>query len=288
MPITNSPLRYPGGKSSLSPFLAQVIRLNGLVGGTYVEPYAGGAGAALDILYKGLVEKIIINDFDPAIYAFWFAAINCTERFIEKINDVPLSIAEWSRQKEVFCRKNCEDLFELGFAAFYLNRCNRSGILMAGPIGGKHQSGKYTLDVRFRRAILSEKILNIYKFKDRITLYNLDAIDLLQKVVPTIDGPKLIYLDPPYYEKGELLYLNAYEHEDHANLAWALSKSDPSERWVLTYDNTEKIKEMYQGSRSKVYSLNYFAHHAKVGSELLITPHELILPSAVNVNCVPN
>lgn len=283
MPITQSPLRYPGGKSSLSSFLAQVIQLNGVGGGTYVEPYAGGAGAALELLFQNVVERIVVNDFDPSIYAFWYSALNFTETFIERIKNVPLTIEEWTKQKEILNRINAYTTFDVGFAAFYLNRCNRSGILMAGPIGGKHQSGKYTLGVRFNRDALAEKIEKIARHKDKINLYNLDAIELLQTIVPTIRGPKLIYLDPPYYEKGELLYLNAYEHEDHLNLAWILSKAQPTDKWVLTYDDAEAIKEMYKGSITTLYSLNYCVHHAKKGSELLIAPHNLLMPPHINV-----
>lgn len=281
MPITNTPLRYPGGKSSLSSFLAQVIELNDLQDGTYVEPYAGGAGAALNLLFQGTVNHIIINDFDPVVYAFWASILNETDEFACRIASVPLTIEEWHRQKNILKTHNQQNFFDVGFAAFFLNRCNRSGILMAGPIGGQHQTGAYTMDVRFNREDLVRKIKRIERYKEGISVYNLDAIDLLQKVVPVIDGPKLVYLDPPYFKKGPQLYLNAYEHDDHENLAWALGKMSSSDCWVLTYDDTQEIRALYQDSITSTYTLNYSAAQSKQGRELLISPPWLMLPDKI-------
>lgn len=283
MAITYSPLRYPGGKSSLSPFLAQVVRLNGLEGVSYVEPYAGGAGAALTLLFKGVVDRIIINDYDPVIYAFWSAILNKTDEFIQRVTTIALNIDEWHRQKKILKFHEKYDSFDVGFAAFYMNRCNRSGILAAGPIGGQHQSGEYTLGVRFNREKLVKKIRKIAEHKNNIYIYNLDAIDLIKDVIPSIEGPKFIYLDPPYYEKGKQLYLNSYEHEDHENLAWAVSKIDSSDYWILTYDDVSAIRELYDSNITSTYSLNYSAHHARKGSELLIAPHRVLLPCQVDI-----
>lgn len=283
MSLTNSPLRYPGGKSSITSFLAKVIQLNGIGGGTYIEPYCGGAGAALSLLFKGTVSRIIINDFDPVIYSFWFSILNATKEFVEQVSTIPLNINEWHRQKEILNNYYEYDCFDVGFAAFYLNRCNRSGILKAGPIGGQHQSGKYNLGVRFNRVNLIDKIRRIASYKDNISVYNLDAIDLMMDVIPSIDGPKLVYLDPPYYEKGKQLYLNAYEHEDHQNLAWALDKSMQSDLWILTYDDSLEIRHLYNKNMISTYSLTYFAHHVKKGSELLIAPHRIMLPDQSNI-----
>ena len=283
MATTNSPLRYPGGKSSITPFLRDVIELNGLRHGTYVEPYAGGAGAALTLLYEGVVDRIVINDFDPVIYAFWASALFEPDQFVERIETVPLTIEEWRIQKKILTNHTYHRPFDVGFAAFYLNRCNRSGILKAGPIGGKHQNGNYTLGVRFNRDALVAKIRRIESYQDQIDVFNWDAIQLLQEIVPEIEGPKLVYLDPPYYEKGQQLYLNAYEHEDHENLAWFLGTKLHGCSWVLTYDDADQIKAMYQDSHTETYSLNYFAHHAKRGNELLIAPPSLRLPEQVQI-----
>lgn len=283
MATTNSPLRYPGGKSSIAPFLRDVIELNNLEGGTYIEPYAGGAGAALALLFGGVVDRIVINDFDPVIYAIWASVLYEPGQFVERIKTVPLTIEQWHIQKDILTNHKYHHSLDVGFAAFYLNRCNRSGILKAGPIGGQSQNGNYTLGVRFNREALIAKIRRIESYQDQIDVFNLDAIQFLQTVIPKIEGPKLVYLDPPYYEKGLQLYLNAYEHEDHENLAWFLETKLHDCSWILTYDDAAQIKAMYKESNTVTYSLNYFAHHAKRGSELLIAPHSLKLPEQVQI-----
>lgn len=283
MATTNSPLRYPGGKSSLMPFLKDVILLNGFKNGVYIEPYAGGAGASLSLLFEKVVNRIIINDFDPIIYKFWTAILQQPDFFIKKIETIPLTIQEWRTQKQIL-ESHCQSQpFDVGFAAFYINRCNHSGILRAGPIGGQHQAGKYTLGVRFNRKILAAKIRRIASYRNQITIFNQDAIQLLQEVIPKVNGKKLIYLDPPYYKKGKQLYLNAYEHDDHRNLATYLESNLMNYSWILTYDDVEEIRMMYKNSNTITYSLNYFAHHAKRGNELLIAPPDLRLPEHVQI-----
>ena len=80
-----SPLRYPGGKGKLTDFFHAIIEENNLSDGYYVEPYAGGASVALSLLFNEYVSKIIINDFDRSIYAFWFSVLNETRKLCELI-----------------------------------------------------------------------------------------------------------------------------------------------------------------------------------------------------------
>ena len=98
IPMSNpSPLRYPGGKSKFYPLVREILQLNNLLGCTYIEPFAGGAGLALRLLLNGDVNRIIINDFDQHIYAFWHAILNCTEYFCELIQKTPVTVLEWPR-----------------------------------------------------------------------------------------------------------------------------------------------------------------------------------------------
>jgi len=143
-----SPLRYPGGKTGLSTFLSKLILENNICDYTYVEPYAGGAGAALKLLFENRVSSIIINDFDRAIYSFWKSAVFQSEKFIDKIESTEVTIEEWNNQKEIYLNKRSNQ-FDLGFATFYLNRTNRSGIIEGGPIGGIKQKGKWLINARW-------------------------------------------------------------------------------------------------------------------------------------------
>lgn len=273
--IYYSPLRYPGGKACLSEFLTLIIDENGLEDCTYIEPYAGGAGAALALLMLEKVENIVINDFDRAIYAFWKSITENSERFVRKLEKVELSIEEWYKQKKIY-RSNTKDDFKLGFATFYLNRTNRSGIIEGGPIGGVNQTGNWGIEARFNRTNLVERISKIALYKNRITVTNKDGISLIKEVKNRKNV--LAYLDPPYYVKGSSLYLNYYKHQDHQELAKILNKNS-NMKWILTYDNVPEIAELYEERSCFEFSLNYHADTAKIGKELLILSDSLNLPN---------
>lgn len=216
-----SPLRYPGGKASLTGFLREVIDLNGLVGGPYFEPYAGGAGAALSLLAKRVVSQIWINDADERVFAFWHSPLNRTDQFVDRIFETPLTISEWRNQREICANPRKHRRFDVGFAAFYMNRCNRSGVLTgAGPIGGVEQKGKWRLDVRFSREPLAERILGVARDRNRIHLSNIDAIDFLKTCLPRGRAREnvFVYLDPPYVNKAKRLYLNSFRRRDDARV----------------------------------------------------------------------
>lgn len=274
-----SPLRYPGGKGMLATFLGNVILYNGIEGCNYYEPYAGGAGAALQLLQSGIVKKVYLNDADKSIYAFWNSILHETERFIYKIKEIKVNIDEWEKQKKIYQNEN-DDLFSLGFAAFYLNRCNRSGIIKSGgPIGGNHQNGKWKIDVRFNKETLIRRINKIAQLSDRIKYTNYNA----KRVLSTIGENVFIYIDPPYYQKGKCLYLNSHTENDHKDLATILDKID-KHKWVLTYDDCLFIRKLYENNRIFKFSLNYSLQNKRKGSELLIIPSSLLLPSQININ----
>ncbi len=270
-----SPLRYPGGKSSLTKFLADVLAVNQLSGCTFIEPFCGGAGAALNLLFSGTVSKIIINDADFSIYAFWYSILNNTEQFIECIYNTPITIEEWYIQKKIYT--NSKDIFKRGFATFYLNRCNISGILKANPIGGIHQTGKWKIDARFNKDNLVCKIKSIASKRDNINVFCLDIFDFLNKLNLHYTENFFIYFDPPYYKHGPKLYMNSFNNEQHRQLADFL-KCSHSNSWIMTYDDTEYIRSAYSYANIESFSLNYFAHKAKKGVELLIYPQGLVVP----------
>lgn len=152
-----SPLRYPGGKTRLINLVKDVINLNELNGGVYIEPYAGGASLALSLIIDGCMDRVVINDYDRSIYAFWECALHQTESLIEKIIDTPVTIEEWKRQRDIQKNKATASVLDLGFSTFFLNRTNRSGILKAGVIGGLEQAGAYKIDARFNKDVLIKK-----------------------------------------------------------------------------------------------------------------------------------
>lgn len=262
-----SPLRYPGGKAALYPRLRELIRTNGLAGCTYVEPYAGGAGAALSLLATGQVDRILINDLDPAIAAFWTTLVQDPDLMIRKIQKIKLDVREWRKQKAIYMAANEADPSELGFATFYLNRTNRSGVLNGGPIGGLDQTGSYKIDARFNRDGLQERVRIISLYADKITVSSRDGLSVIKDATKRSDT--FLYADPPYFEKAGSLYLNAFKAANHEALAKVLNDR-ANKRWVLTYDNVAQVAALYGDRRRVEFGLHYSAHRVMKATEVMV------------------
>lgn len=269
----HTPLRYPGGKAKFAPVIKQLIEKNNLHG-HYIEPYAGGAGVALDLLLSGYCTDIHINDLDLAIYHFWKSITEQTEDFIRLINDTPVTIEEWHKQKILLKREELSPL-EHGFAAFFLNRTNRSGILKAGVIGGLNQTGSYKLDCRFNKIDLIKRIERIGELAKQIHVTNFDTETWLPILDRSVPPNSLIYLDPPYYEKGQGLYRNFYCHQDHLAIQEKLTNIKTP--WIVSYDNNPNIKEIYNKYRQQEYVLNYSVQKKIKATEIIIYSDNLIL-----------
>jgi len=275
-----SPLRYPGGKQKLAKFIAKICEVNN-ISGHYVEPYAGGASVALYLLINNYVKDVTINDFDKAIYAFWYSVLNSTDAFCNKIQSTDITIKNWKKKREIQRFKEKEiDLLKLGFSTFFLNRTNYSGIIDGGVIGGIEQKGSYKLDCRFNKSELIRKIKLISIYRHRIHLTNLDAVDLIRKI--RIDRDSIFYFDPPYYLKGPSLYMNSYRHEDHVNVSKEIRKI-PNAHWIVSYDNTAQINKMYPKEVRRIkYSLLHTARDVHEGKEILFFSKNLFLPLATH------
>jgi DNA adenine methylase len=275
-----SPLRYPGGKGKVADYFKRVFKENYLYDGIYVEPYAGGASVGLSLLINEYASRIVINDIDKSIYAFWYSVLNETENLSRLIQDTPVNVESWEQQKRIQKDKQNNSLLELGFSTFFLNRTNRSGILNAGIIGGKNQSNSWKIDARFNKKDLLNRIQFIARYKDRIEILNIDAVELIRKFRKSLPQKCLFYLDPPYYVKGKDLYLNYYKNEDHKNIANEVSKIN-DQKWIVTYDDVEEIRKLYSDFRSKSFKLNYSASNVnKTGQEIMIFSNNLYSPES--------
>lgn len=272
-----TPLRYPGGKSVMTPFFIDLLKANSMKKVVYAEPYAGGAGTAINLLLNDIVERILINDANICVYSFWHYLLATKSNFLQRVKDTDVTLEEWYKQKEII--KNAQvPSFEVGFATFFLSRTNRSGILTAGPIGGntqeKQKKASYKIDCRYNKNELCDRMSKIIDYSDKIEVSNKDAIVFLKE----ISGDNVIvYLDPPYYVNGKSLYMNYYKHKDHLLLSEHLKLTD-NYKWILSYDNALEIRNMYKGFDLYKFELSYTAQNVKKGSELLTHSKQLILP----------
>lgn len=280
MPSTLSPLRYPGGKSQMAKFVKNSLVINKIEDATYIEPFAGGAGIAIELLLKNEVNNIVINDYDIAIYAMWHSILNYTSEIIQLILETPINMKEWYKQKAIYNNKDGADLLGLGFSTFFLNRTNNSGIITGGPIGGHDQSGTYKLDCRFNKSSLIKKISNISKMRHAISLYNLDAVQLIDDVIlkEMNSNHTFIFFDPPYYRQGKNLYTNFFNHDNHKLLAEKIISLNDY-HWITTYDYEEEISNFYNTCPGKTYTLQYSARKTRKEKEYLFHNKKTIVES---------
>lgn len=277
MPVTLSPLRYPGGKTQLAPLVLDLLKANNLDKGVYAEPFAGGAGIAWKLLLNGDATEVWINDIDPALFAFWSTVVNNPDPLCEKISRTRVSMAEWRRQRAALFSAESDEL-ALAFATLFMNRTNRSGILKGGVIGGKKQDGDYKLGCRFNKLELIRKIQRIHSYRDVIQVTQLDAELCLKRWARALPRRGLINIDPPYFRKGRDLYLSFYQAADHARLATLVRSLKVP--WMLTYDDAPQIRAHYAGLPMYSKNLVYYAQVKRAASELLVLSPKLKAPTS--------
>lgn len=257
MRFTN-PLRYPGGKFRLAPYISSILEKKRLIGCTFIEPYAGSAAISLYLLRHGLVYNAHINEIDPLIRAFWHCVFFETEAICREINDTPINIDTWKSLEYLRDVSSDSDIsvLKMGYAGLFFNRTNFSGIMLANPIGGKNQNSKYSIDCRFNKKSIIEEIVNISRFADRVTITGVDGIELIQHY--NCADNSFIYVDPPYFYKGKQLYRFYFTIEQHKQLADEIKKC--STPWLVSYDDSDYIRSLYSFRGINCESLNWDYH----------------------------
>lgn len=277
-----SPLRYPGGKALLAPYVSGVIEENMLAGCTLYEPYAGGASVSLELLRMGFVANVVLVERDPLVFAFWWCVFNETDALCLAIENCQVTIENWQNLQPLRdidrIKKSKQSRLELGLAGLFFNRSNFSGIIGAGPIGGAGQKSKYKIDCRFNKAKIIAQIRALSRFKDRVAVHFGDAVEFLKNNESAISsGFSFVYIDPPYYLQGKKLYRHSYTDKQHVELANYIRKQDFP--WLLSYDDHPRIRELYAENPLQPVYLDYKVKSNRRAQELVIS--NLVIPPPV-------
>lgn len=265
----------------MGPYMVQLLAAQPVRPDAYAEPFAGGAGVALYLLTEEEVRSIYLNDLNPGIAAFWRSVFNYTEEFAQRVKWAEVSLAAWHTASDVYRNPLGKSDLELGYATFFLNRCNRSGILTARPIGGLHQTGAWKIDARFNRGELAQRIRRLGRYRHRVFISAMDGRDFIRSLAPLRERV-LVYVDPPYLGQGDDLYLNSLTDEDHAELARTLRRSPLP--WMLTYDVDQRVtNELYKELNTAEFSLAHTAHVQGIGAEYMVFGPRLAVPSVAIV-----
>lgn len=277
-----SPLRYPGGKSLLSTYVSGVLEENLLAGCTFYEPYAGGASVSLDLLRMGFIDKAVLIERDPLVYAFWHAVFNATDALCAAIEACPVTLETWHELQLTRAvddpAKSAFTLLQLGLAGLFFNRTNFSGIIGAGPIGGQGQNSAYKINCRFNKTALVRQIRAAALLASRVSVRFGDALTFLRTNAAKISaGFSFVYIDPPYYMQGRKLYRHHYMDGDHEALAkYITSQGYP---WLVSYDDHPRIRELYASKQMQPIYLDYKVKSSRTAQELVIS--NLVIPPPV-------
>ena len=248
----------------------------------WLEPFGGGAGAALTALTSGKVPEAWIVEANPALAAFWSTVMNEGPALASRVREtVPtLALFQESKEKVAAALNGASiEVFELGLAAFILNRCSRSGMILpnVGPIGGKAQSGRDSIDARFNAPALGDRILAVHALGDRFKVFAGDGISFLEDLPASgIRDEVFCFVDPPYIGVGNDLYAIGMDNHLHERLANALNRL--SAPWLLTYDAHPLIPLLYPESAVVEFDIPHTAGSSRVGTEYLVLGPGMVLP----------
>ena len=268
-----SPLRYPGSKSDFIKTAIRIIEDNELAGLPLVEPYAGSAAVTLGLLDAKVVKHATLIERDPMVYAFWKCVFERTDDLISAFSDLPIDLDTWHKLQPLraVTSPSSKQILQLGVACLFFNRANFSGILDAGPIGGKDQKSQYKIDCRTNKPEIIARIKKIAAFSGSVDVEFGDAIQFIDRYRNR--KKVFFYIDPPYFQKGESLYRYFYKLKEHKQLAQALIKTKFP--WLLSYDVHHVIEFLYEDFYIKKYNFQYSARSPKNHEEFVVSNFEI-------------
>jgi DNA adenine methylase len=259
--------RYPGGKSKLKSRIAfklnEVSCDNNL---EYREPFFGGGSIGLLILQnRPNLKKVWINDFDLGISSLWTTLIKRPDLLKMYVGKFEPSVELFDNYKQELTATELptltsdEDVADFGFKKLAIHQISYSGLgtKSGGPLGGRDQKSEYKIDCRWSPHYICKKIDILNQlFSQYIIKNNVCTNYDFAEIINDTTNDALIYLDPPYYNKGNDLYQHGFTEDDHRRLADCLKKT--KHEWVLSYDECPEIRKYYDwASIEEIAGVNY-------------------------------
>lgn len=266
-----SPLRYPGGKTRAIKLISQYIPTNF---SEFREPFVGGGTVFIYLKQKFPNLNILINDLNPELYYFWhFTQTNLSE-LVTQVEEIKKNHLDGKLLFTQLAKVDVNKLSPLERAVrfFVLNRITFSGTI---------ESGGFSLEA-FNKRFTPSSIERLQKLQTilnpDIKITNLDYSHLINAPGEEV----FIFLDPPYFkaEKSKLYGKKGDLHTgfDHQKLAEILKKCP--HKWLLTYDDSPEIREMFNWANIIEWQLqygmnNYKQKQAAKGDELFISNYDI-------------
>lgn len=243
-------LRYPGGKTRAIKTLKNYIPKNTV---EICSPFFGGGSFEIYLSQQG-IKVFGYDNFKPLV-SFWKSLLNDKIRLYKEVSKYhPLSKIEfYDLQKEIH---NLTDETKIGAAYYVLNRCSFSGTGLSGGMSPSHP--------RFT----NRQVENIINFND---YFNIEKLSF-EKSIKKHDC--LIYADPPYLINQKLYGNKGNMHTDfnHELLANMLNCRG---NFILSYNNCDEIKQMYQEHLFFYPEWSYGMNSDKKSKEILIVSKDL-------------
>lgn len=266
--MIRSPLRYPGGKSrAVEKIVALIPSFE-----EFREPFVGGGSISIFLKQKFPQKKFWINDIYKDLIVFWQQNQTNSANVIEQIWTWK---NEFSDGKELhkFLRDNKEIFNETALAAafFTFNRITFSGTTEAGGFSVQ------AFEKRFTDSSV-ERLVDLPRVLQGIKITNFDYEEIIKA-----DGKNVfLFLDPPYFSaKDSALYgKNGHLHKTFDHERFADSLRNCRHKWLLTYDDSPFIRELFSFAEITSWSLTYGMRNVtensnQKGNELFISNYSL-------------
>ena len=279
-----SPLRYPGGKSRAISFLKDFIPRDFI---EYREPFFGGGSVGIYLTQQALrsqtsQKKFFANDLNYELFCFWEILKTQNKALINAIHNTKEQFKDGRELYENILHRRNENLSPMQRAIdfFILNRITFSGVVDSGGYSQK------AFEARFTQSSI-ERLKNMDTILQHFIFSCEDYESLLQKEGEGV----FIFLDPPYFSasKSKLYGKKGILHSafNHQRLCEKLKNT--KHQFLLTYDDSEFIRELYKDFYLQEWSLQYGMNNfkqerASKGKELLISNFELMKQNQIFVS----